>query len=100
MFYLWRHLNDETEFWGRKKCRRWEDIFSWRRFYGAERTFYFPMAKCLTRRIRRRRVDKLRNQFAAGKLGQAAKPVVSFKHNKRSLPLPLPILNLHFTFKA
>lgn len=29
--------------------------------------------------------DKLRNQFAAGKLGQAANPVVSFKHNKRSL---------------
>ena len=57
------------------------------------------MAKCLTRRIRRRRVDKLRNQFAAGKLGQAANPVVSFKHNKRSLPLPLPILNLYFAFK-
>ena len=37
---------------------------------------YFLMAKCLTRRIRRRRVDELRNKFALGKLGQAAKPVV------------------------
>ena len=71
-------------------------------FYGAERKVYLPMAKCLTRHIRRRCVDKLRNQFAAGKLGQAANPVVSFKHNKRSLPLPLSptILNLYFAFKA
>ena len=37
---------------------------------------YLPMAKCLTRRIRRRRVDEFRNKFALGKLGQAAKPVV------------------------
>ena len=45
-------------------------------FYGAKGKVYLPMTKCLTRRIRRRRVDELRNKFADGKLGQAAKPVV------------------------
>ena len=37
---------------------------------------YFPMTDYLICRIRRRRADELRNQFADGKLGQAAKPVV------------------------
>ena len=42
----------------------------------AEGKLYFLMTKCLTRRIRRRCVDELRNKFALGKLGQAAKSVV------------------------
>ena len=62
-------------------------FYRWRRFYGAaERKLYFPMADYLTRGIRRRRADELRNQFADGKLGQAAKPVLAFTLNKCSLP--------------
>ena len=44
---------------------------------------YLPMAKCLTRRIRRRRVDEFRNKFALGKLGQAAK-LVAFSDTIRA----------------
>ena len=54
-------------------------------FYGAEGKVYLPMAKCLIRRIRRRRVDEFRNKFALGKLEQAAKLVAFFRHNTCSL---------------
>ena len=58
-----------------------------RRFYGAaEGKLYFPMAYYLTRGIRRRLADELRNKFAVGKLGQAAKSVLAFTLNKCSLP--------------
>ena len=58
----------------------------WRFLWAAERTFYFPMADYLTRGMRRRRTDELRNQFADGKLGQAANFVLTFTLNKCSLP--------------
>ena len=58
-----------------------------RRFSGAaEGKLYFPMADYLTRGIRRRRTDELRNKFADGKLGQAANSVLAFTLNKCSLP--------------
>ena len=46
-------------------------------FYGVtEKKLYFPMTDDLICRIRIKRADELRNQFADGKLGQATKPVV------------------------
>ncbi|MGP1459930.1 MAG: hypothetical protein ACTTKL_11610 [Treponema sp.] len=46
---------------------------------------YFPMANYLTRDVQRRRADELRNKFAVDKLGQTAKPIITFMLNKCSL---------------
>ena len=43
------------------------------------------MTDYLTRSIRRRCADELRNKFADGKLGQAANSILAFTLNKRSL---------------